>query len=123
MKFLKRIYIFTTVDFNDNLILNNYLNENKYIEELEFHAINPQTKTLQLLIPFLLSAPNLINLGVWKLKNDLLEFVALKLKNLKSITCASIESDCESHYNELKEAAKNKFFNDKISMRSFLNGM
>jgi hypothetical protein len=118
LKALNRLYFFSSDPVVDYATLNvTELNKNSKITELELHALGPFSLKSTHLIPFLNAADNLKSLGVWNLKEDLIEYVARNCDNLRFISCASMDTDCMTIYNELKSKIG---INDKIKMHQYL---
>lgn len=119
LKVVKRLYFFSGDSFfdYDTSNLDTVLDANNTLKELEMHALGPVTLELRDLAPFVLAAKNLKSLGVWTLTKNLIEFIAYNHFNLRSISCATFEKDCELFYNDLK--SKNGL-NDKLHLRQYL---
>lgn len=92
------------------------LNAKESLESLELHVLGPIELRLSDVYSLLKAARNLKSLGVWKLTNELMQFAVTNL-NLKSISCATIETDCKSFYDSLK--SKNGF-NKELKLHQYL---
>ncbi|CAG9802993.1 unnamed protein product [Chironomus riparius] len=118
LKAVNRLYFFSSDPVLDFCPLNvTELNKNSKITELELHALGPLSLNLTHFIPFLNAAIALKSLGVWCLKKDLIEYVAKNFDNLRFISCASMDSDCLTFYNDLKSKIG---INDKIQIHQYL---
>lgn len=118
LKALNRLYFFSSDPLLDYGTLNvTELNKNSKITELELHALGPFSLKLTHLIPFLNAAVNLKSLGVWNLKEELIDHVARNFDNLRFISCASMDTDCLTFYNDLKSKIG---INDKIQIHQYL---
>lgn len=119
LKAANRIYFFSSdsvLDYGSTLNVTE-LNKNSKITEFELHALGPFSLNLKHIIPFLNAAVNLKSLGVWCLQKDVVEYVARNFDNLRFISCASMDSDCLTFYNDLKSKIG---INDKIQINQYL---
>lgn len=103
LRCVERFYFFSADPFFDNheLVQVN-LEVKQRLKALEIHVLGPLQLSLHELQPILTAAKHLESLGVWNLTQDLVEYSAMNLMNLKSLFCATTDKDCENFYNQLK---------------------
>lgn len=102
LKVVERLHFFSADPFQNCDPQQHSLNENTTLKAFECHLLGPLALGTELLQPILRVAVNLRHLGVWFLTADLVELSASKLNNLKSLSCATMEVDCEHLYEQLK---------------------
>lgn len=118
LKVIERLYCFSSdPNFDNYCSVRPELRTNSAISDFELHALGPLSLKLDSLVPFLDAAIRLKSLGVWHLKRDLVEYVARNCKTLRTISCATMESDCVTFYNELKSKIG---INDKMQIHQYL---
>lgn len=116
---LQRLHFFTSDRFMDHEPSHYSLGQKESLKSLEFHALGPfDLNFSQDLKPILSAARNLQFLGVWRLEKDLLEHVALNLMQIRRISCATMEENCEDLYEQLK--AKKVLTNKNFTVHRYL---
>lgn len=86
---------------------------------LEFHVLGPINLEITDLRPILAATPNLSRLGVWYLTTEILDYTAFHLPKLQSLFCATMDRECDRHYDELKSASKSGV-NENIRLHQYL---
>lgn len=90
---------------------------NARIKALEIHVLGPIQLNINDIKPLLIATKILKSFGVWNMSKELIEYSATNLMNLENLFCATIESDWERFYEQLK--SKNGI-NKKMKLHQYL---
>lgn len=117
LKSVERFYFFSGDPFFERSV-NPQLEVRETLKSMEIHVLGPtQLNITEDLLPLLKATKQLDSLGVWHLSKDLIKFCATNMTNLRNLSCATMESDSESFYTELK--SKNEI-NKTIQLHQYL---
>jgi hypothetical protein len=78
------------------------LDDKTRLKSLEVHVLGPVELKLYELQPLLTASSNLKSLGIWNLNEDFLQLAAENLAKLSRISCATMTSNCQRFYDQLK---------------------
>lgn len=117
MEALERINFFSADPFFDCDSQRPDLVTNQKIKSLDIHGLGPLHFGVTDLQPLLKATTKLKSLGVWNLNKEVIEYSAINLMNLENLFCATMESDCESFYEQMK--SKNGI-NKKMKLHQYL---
>lgn len=114
---IERLNFFSADPFFDCESQRPDLETNGKLKSLEIHGLGPLQLDVIELQPLLKATQNLRSLGVWNLNKEVIEYSAMNLMNLEHLFCATMESDCESFYEQMK--SKNGT-NKKMKLHQYL---
>lgn len=117
MKAVERLHYFSGDPFLDIESERPQLALKPRLKSLEVHILGPNQLALADLQPILEASKNLVALGAWNVCSELIEYAASHLTTLENISCATLDDDCESFYEQLKSKSG---INKKIKIHQYL---